>query len=266
MSDEIDRWMQELTLEEKASLLSGADFWHTVAVERLGIPAIMCSDGPHGMRAQIDEADQVDMLGAAFRRPASRRRRRSLSSWDLDLFHEVGAAIADEARQYHVSIVLGPGVNIKRSPLCGRNFEYLSEDPFLAGELGLAIVDGIQSRGVGTSVKHFAANNQEHDRLRVSAEIDERTLREIYLPAFERIVTAGTAVDGDVRLQQGQRDPRIRTPLAPHRGPARRMGFRRCRRDRLGRRPRPGRRRCRPDSTGRCHPISNAVRRPWSPP
>jgi beta-glucosidase len=190
MSDEIDRWMQELTVEEKAALISGADLWHTVAIDRLGIPSIMCSDGPHGMRAQVDQTDENDMLSAA---PATCFPTASAiaCSWDRDLIREVGAAIADEARQYHVSVVLGPGVNMKRSPLCGRNFEYLSEDPYLAGELGLAIVEGIQSRDVGTSVKHFAANNQEHDRLRVSAEIDERTLREIYLPAFERIITAG---------------------------------------------------------------------------
>jgi beta-glucosidase len=187
MSDEIDRWMQELSLEEKAALISGADLWHTVAVDRLGIPAIMCSDGPHGMRAQVDQTDENDMLSAA---PATCFPTASAiaCSWDRELIREVGAAIADEARQYHVSVVLGPGVNMKRSPLCGRNFEYVSEDPYLAGELGLAIVEGIQSRDVGTSVKHFAANNQEHDRLRVSAEIDERTLREIYLPHFRRAV------------------------------------------------------------------------------
>jgi beta-glucosidase len=189
MSLDIDALLEELTLEEKASLLSGADMWHTVAIERLGIPAIMCSDGPHGMRAQVGERAGDDMLRAA---PATCFPTASAlaSTWDRALVHDVGAAIADEARQFRVSVVLGPGVNIKRSPLCGRNFEYLSEDPFLAGELGLALVEGIQSRDVGASVKHYAANNQEHDRLRVSAEIDERTLREIYLPAFERIVTA----------------------------------------------------------------------------
>lgn len=187
---DVEALLSELTLEEKAALLSGADVWHTVAVERLGIPAIMCSDGPHGMRAQVGDVDEGEMLKAA---PATCFPTASAiaSSWDRDLIHEVGEAIANEARQYGVSVVLGPGVNMKRSPLCGRNFEYVSEDPYLAGELGLAMVQGIQSRDVGTSVKHYAANNQEHDRLRVSAEIDERTLREIYLPAFERIVTAG---------------------------------------------------------------------------
>ena len=182
--------LAELTLDEKAALLGGADFWHTVAVERLDIPAIMCADGPHGMRAQVGSVGDGDLLAAA---PATCFPTASAiaSSWDRSLIADVGVAIADEARQYGVSVVLGPGVNIKRSPLCGRNFEYVSEDPYLAGELGLAMVEGIQSRGVGTSVKHYAANNQEHDRLRVSAEIDERTLREIYLPAFERIVTVG---------------------------------------------------------------------------
>ena len=182
---EIDRILSELTLEEKASLVSGADFWHTVAVERLGVPAVMCSDGPHGLRAQMNEADHVGLAGSV---PATCFPTASAiaSSWDVELLREVGSAIGAEARRWNVSIVLGPGVNIKRSPLCGRNFEYLSEDPFLAGELGVAIVDGIQSQGVGTSVKHYAANNQEDDRLRVSADVDERTLREIYLPAFER--------------------------------------------------------------------------------
>ena len=184
---DIDRTLGELSLEEKASLVSGSDFWHTVAVERLGIPAIMCSDGPHGLRAQMNEADHVGLAGSV---PATCFPTASAiaSSWDVELLREVGSAIGTEARRWNVSIVLGPGVNIKRSPLCGRNFEYLSEDPFLAGELGVAIVDGIQAQGVGTSVKHYAANNQEDDRLRVSADVDERTLREIYLPAFEQIV------------------------------------------------------------------------------
>lgn len=183
---EIDRILGELTLDEKASLVSGADFWRTVAVDRLGVPAVMCSDGPHGLRAQMNEADHVGLAGSV---PATCFPTASAiaSSWDVELVREVGSAIGAEARRWNVSIVLGPGVNIKRSPLCGRNFEYFSEDPFLAGELGVAIVDGIQSQGVGTSVKHYAANNQEDDRLRVSADVDERTLREIYLPAFEQV-------------------------------------------------------------------------------
>ncbi len=186
----VDVSVADLTLDEKAALVSGADMWHTVGIDRLGIPSIMCADGPHGLRAQLDGHDHGGLLGSV---PATCFPTASAlaSSWDPDLLHEVGVAIADEARQWGVSVVLGPGVNIKRSPLCGRNFEYVSEDPYLAGELGLALVRGLQSRGVGASVKHYAVNNQEDDRLRVSAEVDERTLREIYLPAFERIVTGG---------------------------------------------------------------------------
>ena len=182
----IDR-VSELTLEEKASLCLGSDFWHTAAVERLGIPAIMVSDGPHGLRAQLGEADHVGLMGSA---PATCFPTASAlgSSWNPELFGTVGEALALEANKLGVSVVLGPGINMKRSPLCGRNFEYVSEDPWLAGELATAMVQGTQHHGIGTSLKHYAANNQEDDRLRVSAEVDERTLREIYLPAFERVV------------------------------------------------------------------------------
>ena len=183
----IDQLLTELTVDEKASLTLGSDFWHTAPVERLDIPAIMVSDGPHGLRAQLEEADHVGLGGSV---PATCFPTASAlgSSWNPDLFGEVGQALAREARAIGVAVILGPGINMKRSPLCGRNFEYVSEDPWLAGELAIAMVQGIQSLGVGTSLKHFAANNQEEDRLRVSAEVDERTLREIYLPAFERTV------------------------------------------------------------------------------
>jgi beta-glucosidase len=184
-----DALLAQLTVEEKAALTSGSGFWYTVPVERLGIPAIMVSDGPHGLRAQPEGGDHVGLNGsipATCFPPAA----TIASSWDPSLLHDVGAALGQEARAINLSVVLGPGVNIKRSPLCGRNFEYMSEDPYLAGELGVGIVDGIQSKGVGTSLKHFAANNQETDRLRVSAEVSQRALREIYLPAFERVVTA----------------------------------------------------------------------------
>ena len=194
---------------------------------------------PHGLRMQPDAADHVGIGGSL---PATCFPTASglASSWDRDLLADVGHALAHEARVQGVSVILGPGVNMKRSPLCGRNFEYFSEDPYLAGELALAMVAAIQEQGVGTSLKHFAANNQEDDRLRVSAEVDERTLREIYLPAFERVVTGGAAVDGHVRLQQGQRHLRLRAPLAAHRGAARRVGLRGARRLRLGSGPRPG--------------------------
>jgi beta-glucosidase len=177
----------ELTLEEKASLVIGSAFWYTTPVERLGVPRIMVSDGPHGLRTQLHEADH---LGLSTSVPATCFPTASAlgSSWNADLFRRVGEALGREAAAIGVSVVLGPGINMKRSPLCGRNFEYVSEDPWHAGELATAVVQGIQSQGVGTSVKHYAANNQEDDRLRVSAEVDERTLREIYLPAFERVV------------------------------------------------------------------------------
>jgi beta-glucosidase len=179
--------LSELTLEEKASLCLGSDFWHTAPVERLGIPQIMVSDGPHGLRAQLEEADHVGIGGSA---PATCFPTASAlgSSWNPELFRTVGEALGREAKKLGVSVVLGPGINMKRSPLCGRNFEYVSEDPWLAGELATAMVQGTQSQGIGTSLKHYAANNQEDDRLRVSAEVDDRTLREIYLPAFERVV------------------------------------------------------------------------------
>jgi len=184
---DIDHLLTELTLEEKASLTSGSSFWYTAPVERLGIPKIMVSDGPHGLRAQPGEGDHLGLGGSL---PATCFPTASAvaSTWNPDLLRRIGQALAQEARACNLSVILGPGVNMKRSPLCGRNFEYFSEDPFLAGELAVGIVNGIQSREVGTSVKHYAANNQETDRLRVDAQVDERTLREIYLPAFERVV------------------------------------------------------------------------------
>jgi beta-glucosidase len=185
-NDSINR-LSELTLEEKASLCLGSDFWHTAAVERLGIPRIMVSDGPHGLRTQLEQGDHVGLLESA---PATCFPTASglASSWNPQLFRTIGEALGREAKKLGVSVVLGPGINMMRSPLCGRNFEYASEDPWLAGELATAMVQGTQSEGVGTSLKHYAANNQEDDRLRVSAEVDERSLREVYLPAFERVV------------------------------------------------------------------------------
>jgi beta-glucosidase len=178
-----------LTLEEKASLCLGSDFWHTAPIPRLGIPAVALSDGPHGLRKQPDEGEHVGISGSL---PATCYPTASAlgSSFDPDLVRRVGEALGAEALTQGVAVVLGPGINIKRFPLCGRNFEYFSEDPLVSGVLGAALVEGMQSQGVvGASVKHFAANNQETDRLRVSADVDERTLREIYLPGFERVVT-----------------------------------------------------------------------------
>ena len=177
-----------LTLEEKAGLLDGSEFWRTQGVERLGIPDIMVTDGPHGLRKQAGSSDHAglnDSIPATCFPPAA----GLASTWDPGLLSRIGAALGRECRAEQVSVLLGPGVNMKRSPLCGRNFEYFSEDPLLAGELGAALVNGLQAQGVGASVKHFAANNQETERMTVSADVDERTLREIYLPAFERVVT-----------------------------------------------------------------------------
>jgi beta-glucosidase len=177
-----------LTLEQKASLVVGAGFWGTVAIEGPGIPSVTITDGPHGLRKQRDGGDHLglgDSVPATCFPPAA----GIASSWNPALLERVGVALGEEARAQDVGVLLGPGVNIKRSPLCGRNFEYFSEDPLLSGELGAAWVRGLQSQGVGASLKHFAANNQETNRMTVSAEVDERTLREIYFPAFERIVT-----------------------------------------------------------------------------
>ena len=177
--------VQEMTLEEKAGLCSGADFWHTKAVERLGVPAVMVTDGPHGLRKQEAKADHLG-LSESVKAVCFPAGCALASSFDRDLIGEVGTYLGEEAHAEKVHTLLGPAVNIKRSPLCGRNFEYLSEDPYLAGEMAANYVEGVQSQKVGTSVKHFAANNQETRRMSISDRVDERTLREIYLTAFEK--------------------------------------------------------------------------------
>ncbi|MGW0807840.1 glycoside hydrolase family 3 C-terminal domain-containing protein [Nonomuraea sp. NPDC002799] len=176
-----------LTLAEKAALTSGSDTWTTTAIEGV-VPALILSDGPHGLRRQGEGDD--DAFGIHHSLPATCFPPAVAlgSSWDPGLARLVGETVAREASALGVDVVLGPGINIKRSPLCGRNFEYFSEDPHLTGVMGEAMVEGIQSLGVGACVKHFAVNNQETDRMRVSADVDEQTLREIYLAAFERIV------------------------------------------------------------------------------
>lgn len=176
-----------MSLEEKVTLCSGRDFFSTKAFEKYGVPSITMTDGPHGLRKQEAAADR---LGINKSIPSTSFPTASLTacSWDRDLLYEVGAAIAEEALQEGVSLVLGPGVNIKRNPLCGRNFEYFSEDPFLAGEMAAGWIKGLQSNGIGASLKHFAGNNQENERMSSDSLIDERTLREIYLPAFEKAV------------------------------------------------------------------------------
>ncbi|MCU1536973.1 MAG: beta-glucosidase [Humibacillus sp.] len=176
-----------LTLEEKASLTSGSSFWFTEGVPRAGIPKLLLTDGPHGVRKQRAGASELglgDSVPATCFPPAVALG----STFDAELVERIGVALGEEAAAEGVGVLLGPGINIKRTPLCGRNFEYLSEDPLVAGVLGAALVKGLQSQGIGASVKHFAANNQETDRMRVSADVDERPLREIYLRAFQRVV------------------------------------------------------------------------------
>ncbi|PJM74233.1 glycosyl hydrolase [Bifidobacterium primatium] len=182
--------VKDLTLEEKAGLTSGGDAWHLQGVENKGIPGYMITDGPHGLRKSLatdtGDTNLDDSVPATCFPPAA----GLASSWNPALAVRVGEAMGEECVQEKVAVILGPGVNIKRNPLGGRCFEYWSEDPYLAGHEAVGIVEGVQSKGVGTSLKHFAANNQETDRLRISARISPRALREIYFPAFEHIVKA----------------------------------------------------------------------------
>ena len=184
---DIKALVAQMTLEEKAGLCSGLDFWHTKPVDRLDVPSVMVSDGPHGLRKQDQEADHLGMNDSikAVCMPAA---CATAASFDRDMIYVMGEAIGNSAQHEQLGVVLGPAVNIKRSPLCGRNFEYFSEDPYLAGEVSAAFINGVQSKNVGTSIKHFAANNQEHRRMSSSSNVDERTLREIYFPAFETSV------------------------------------------------------------------------------
>ena len=187
MKRDIKKIISEMTLEEKASLCSGLDFWNTKGIERLGIPSIMVTDGPHGLRKQAEGADHLGIYNSI---PCTcfPSAVGLASTWNKDLIHEVGVALGEECQAEHVGVLLGPGANIKRSPLCGRNFEYFSEDPYLSSQMAINHVKGVQSQGIGTSLKHFAANNQEHRRMSVDAIVDERTLREIYLASFEDVI------------------------------------------------------------------------------
>lgn len=184
---QIENLVKEMTLEEKAGLCSGADFWHTKGIERLGIPALMLSDGPHGLRKQEEKGDHMGM-GDSIPAVCFPAGCLSAASFDRKLLKELGETLGNECQAENISVLLGPAMNIKRSPLCGRNFEYYSEDPYVSSELASAYIDGVQSKNVGTSPKHFLANNQEHRRMSSSSNIDERTLREIYLASFENAV------------------------------------------------------------------------------
>lgn len=183
--DKATEILKKLSLEEKAALVIGETAWTTTPVEHAGLPSMRVSDGPHGVRmvAHPETMDETSVPATCFPTYAL-----LAASWDPDLANRMGKAIAEEATEYGVDVMLGPGNNMKRSPLCGRNFEYFSEDPYLAGEMAVGIISGIQSKGIGTSLKHFAVNNQEFQRFIVDALVDERTLREIYLPAFEKAV------------------------------------------------------------------------------
>ena len=186
----IEKTLKQMTLEDKVALGSGKDFWHTKEMPQYGIESIMVADGPHGLRKQPEEAD---MLGINDSIPATSFPTAVLSacSFDEKLLKQMGKAIAMEAKVNKVSVILGPGANIKRNPLCGRNFEYFSEDPYLTGKLAAAFIQGVQSTGIGTSLKHFAMNNQEYKRFSSDSIVDERTMREIYLSGFEMAVKEG---------------------------------------------------------------------------
>ena len=186
-AEKIREIVSQMTLEEKASMCSGADFWHTKAVERLGIPASMVSDGPHGLRKQDQEGDHLG-VNESIKAVCFPAGCGTAASFNRELLEQMGETLGEECQAEGVSVILGPAVNIKRSPLCGRNFEYYSEDPFVASEAAGALIHGIQSKNVGTSIKHFLANNQETRRMSSDSKIGERALREIYLAAFEGAV------------------------------------------------------------------------------
>ncbi len=181
---DLESLIAQMTLEEKASLCSGLNFWYLKGIKRLGIPSIMITDGPHGLRKQAGDADHIGLSESV---PATCFPTTSAlaATWNRDLLRQVGAALGEECRQEKVGVILGPGVNIKRSPLCGRNFEYFSEDPYLTGEMARELISGVQSQGIGTSLKHYAVNNQEYRRMTIDTIVDERALREIYLYGFE---------------------------------------------------------------------------------
>lgn len=188
---DIETILQQMTSEDKISLCSGENFWETKKYEKYGIPSLFMCDGPHGLRKQEDVAD---MLGVNESRKATcfPAEVTTAGSWDSELLAEIGAAIGEEAKEQGVGLVLGPGANLKRNPLCGRNFEYFSEDPYLAGKLAAGFIRGAEAQGIGTSLKHFAVNSQEKSRFTSNSVLDDRTLRELYLTAFEIAVKEGS--------------------------------------------------------------------------
>ena len=189
-SFDVEKILQQMTLEEKAQMCSGRDFWRTQDVERLGIPKVMMCDGPNGLRKQIGGSDALG-INESIETVCYPTASAVAASFDTELLRELGEILGEECQAEHVGMLLGPGINMKRSPLCGRNFEYYSEDPYLAGKRGASYIKGLQGKGVAACVKHVACNNQETRRLSGSSWVDERTLREIYLPAFEMAVKEG---------------------------------------------------------------------------
>ena len=208
--DEIQSLVGQMTVAEKVDLLSGRGLWKTASIQRLGIPSIVMTDGAHGVRystTQIDAGDndedslraflavvgqQADASGGMFgaTRPATCFPNGNLlgCSWDIDLAYRMGEALAAECQEFGVHLLLGPGINIRRTPLAGRAYEYYSEDPLISGDIAAAVISGLQDNGVGASLKHFACNNSEIDRTTTSSDVDERALREIYLAGFERVI------------------------------------------------------------------------------
>lgn len=186
----IEELVRQMTLEEKAGMCSGSDFWHLKGVERLRIPSVMVADGPHGLRRQDEAADHLgindSICAVCFPSAAG-----LAASFDRELLRKTGETLGEECQAENVAVLLGPAINIKRSPLCGRNFEYLSEDPYLSSQLAASYIGGLQSKNVGASVKHFAVNNQEKRRSTVTAQVSERALRELYLASFEGAVREG---------------------------------------------------------------------------
>jgi beta-glucosidase len=185
-----NKLVQEMTLEEKASLCSGEDMWRLKTITRLGLSEVSVADGPHGLRKQIEKKDNLG-IGESIPAVCFPTSSALACSFDTKLAYEVGKALGEECLKEGVSVILGPGANQKRSPLCGRNFEYFSEDPILTGEMAAAMINGVQSQGIGTSLKHFAVNNQESHRMSIDAIVDERALRETYLRGFEIAIKKG---------------------------------------------------------------------------
>ena len=187
MDEDIKKIVSEMTLKEKADMTSGKNFWESEGVERLGIRSMFFSDGPNGLRKQAVGADHLG-LNESIKSTCFPSLSTIAASWNDELAYEVGQCIGKEAQTNKVSVLLGPGINMKRNPRCGRNFEYFSEDPFLAGHLAANYIKGAQSNGISACVKHFCCNNQEEKRMTIDTVVDERTLREIYLTAFEIVV------------------------------------------------------------------------------